>query len=164
MTSYQGASVNLEPNYHTEDAFYGSFRGRGKYRGRFYNNQGNQTEYPKPKIVGKNPLDFHGRYTKCNIGQSINHFERMCPDKERKDRNSALVADNDEEEREITLFTMKYDMKKRGQTGRDSLFWSNRGVRTVRRDPGVCCFRQCMLGHCLRRSIVDLLSRRPFES
>ena len=36
----------------------------------------------------------------------------MCPDKERKDRNSALVADNDEEEREITLFTMKYDMKK----------------------------------------------------
>ena len=138
----------------------GSFRGRGKYKGRFYNNRGHRTEYPKPKIVGKNPPDFHGRYTKCNICQSINHFERVCPDKERKDQNSALVADNDEEECEIFLFTTKCYIKKVAKL--EEILYS--GQTEASGLLGVFCFRQCMLGHCLRRNMVDLLSRRPFES
>ena len=84
----------------------------------------------------------------------------MCPDKERKDQNSALVTDNAEEECEITLFTTKCYMKKVAKL--EEIIYS--GQTEVSGLFGVCCFRQCTLGHCLRRNMVDLLSRRPFES
>ena len=41
------------------------------------------TQYPKQR--GKNPLSRTGAQTRCNVCQSINHWENKCPDKEVSD-------------------------------------------------------------------------------
>ena len=35
-----------------------------------------------PKRRGRNPLDIYGNVTRCSICDSINHYQKYCPDRD----------------------------------------------------------------------------------
>ena len=97
-----------------EPVFYGgSFkqsRGRGNWRR-------NSAPYPRSwksfgAKQGRNPVGKDGNVTRCSICESVNHYQRNCPDKvSSNDRGSesADIAESIEEEVNIVLYNHRND-------------------------------------------------------
>ena len=86
----------MEPTFQSEEVLYGNYRGRGKVRGRYTGFRISCYEGQKPKISGKNPLDAHGKPKRCRFCQSINHYERDCPDNPSKSLKEVLANETPE--------------------------------------------------------------------
>ena len=98
MTKFaeSNTAVKVEPTFQTEEVLYGNYRGRGKGRGRYTGFRISRYEGHKTKISGKNPLDAYGKTTKCRTCQSINHYERDCPDNPSKSLKEVLANETPE--------------------------------------------------------------------
>ena len=87
-----------------EEAYY--TRQNRNYRGSNYR----QFSRPTPKLKGTNPLNKFGKYTKCNLCQSIFHWVKDCPHKSEaaklvKEKQESDEEDSNLESCNITLFT-----------------------------------------------------------
>ena len=72
-----------------------SYNNRGN-RGRFYGKKNYKGNGKYPSKRHNNPLDQHGKISRCRICESINHWERDCPDQD-------LTKKRDSSE-DVTLF------------------------------------------------------------
>ena len=112
--------IMVVENIITEIERYQEYEGNQKYEGRNYQHRNKSNFSPrreryehnyekiKPrKLRGRNPLDTYGKITRCNICDSINHWENECPDKlyETKQtyhENCVDSSDHESDEESIT--------------------------------------------------------------
>ncbi|XP_024125019.2 uncharacterized protein LOC112144625 [Oryzias melastigma] len=96
---FGGKSTEASKSSDTQDGvFFTNQRAAGRFKG---SSISSQTRQRQPQ-QGTNPVDKHGRRTRCAICQSTYHWAKDCPHR----RNDVkLTEDEDVEECNITLFT-----------------------------------------------------------
>ena len=150
---FADSHLNSEGSIEVQSAYYTSYKKKNKDRGKIPMNSSSKL----------NPVDKHGKVTRCAICQSIYHWKRDCPDK-KEDVNLTDTQSSDEaEECHITLFTKSseiceiFTVEARGAAILDTAC-----SKTVCGKPWLDNFMASLTDHD-RRSILSVNSNKMFK-